>query len=172
MRLVLLLSSIALLASCAPPPVIAPEPQAEVRPGGCRIATDADFEGAGEQHMRSYLAWLVKTEGARVQLGPRDAALAIVRGAGKLAPSGVQIAEVGCSAKGAAPYRVTLYRDALVGRPLATSYHAIAHEFHHVVQIRKESLPCGPGEASRHPYERQADAVADRLVPACKGGSR
>lgn len=155
-------------AACAPEPVIAPEPVAEVKPGGCEVATDADFEGGGEQRLRSYLAWLVKSHGAQAGLGPREASLAIVRGAGKLAPSGVQIAEVGCGIGGTAPYRVTLYRDALVGRPLAVTYRAIAHELHHVVQIRKESLPCGPREGSRHPYEREAEAVADRLVRSCR----
>ena len=165
-----ILAFIALAAcvACAPAPVIAPEPQSEVRPGGCQPATDANFEGAGEEHLRSYLAWLVKTEGARVKLGPRDASLAIVRGAQKLAPNGVQVGELGCSGRGEAPYRITLYRDGLVGRPLAVTYRTLAHEFHHIVQIRREDLPCGPRDGSRHGYERDADAVAAKLVPACR----
>jgi hypothetical protein len=155
-------------AACAPAPVIAPVPDAEVRPGGCEPARDADFEGESEARQRSYLAWLVKAYGAQAGLGSREVSLAIVRGSEKLAPSGVQVGEVGCGARGQGPYRITIYRDALVGRPLATTYHAIAHEFHHVVQIRRGNLPCGPGEGSRFPYEREAEDFAGSVVPGCR----
>jgi hypothetical protein len=155
-------------AGCAPEAVIAPPPPAEVQPGGCETARDAHFEGESESRLRSYVAWLVKAYGAQAGLGPREVSLGIVRAAQKLAPSGVQVGEVGCGARGQGPYRITIYRDALVGRPLATTYSAIAHEFHHVVQIRRGNLPCGPGEGSRFPYEREAEDFARSVVPGCR----
>lgn len=58
---------------------------------------------------------------------------------------------------------------ALEGRRLYTAYHTIAHEFHHIVQMERDQLPCnGTAEDKVPRYEREALAIADQLQPACK----
>jgi hypothetical protein len=131
----------------------------------CAQARDADFEGAGERQLRGFLAYLAEAHGAPAGIDPRQVSLGIVRGAAKLAPAGVQAGEVGCGHGSDGPYRVTLYRDALAGRPLALAYETIAHEFHHVVQIHRDRLPCAAGDGPREAYEREAREVARRFVP-------
>lgn len=160
-----------LLAACAPAPV-APSAVAVTAPApgtiSCAQAQDGDFEGAGERRLRGFLAYLAAAHGAPAGIDPAQVSLGIVRGAAKLAPAGVQAGEVGCGNGSDGPYRVTLYRDALAGRPLALAYETIAHEFHHVVQIHRDRLPCSAGGAQREAYEREAREVARRFVPQCK----
>jgi hypothetical protein len=141
-------------------------PVAEVTPGGCEPLRDADFEGAGEQRLRGYLAWIAQSHGAQVGITPREVSLAIARGEPKPGPAGVQVGEVSCASGYRGPYRVTLFRDALVGRPHAVAYHTLAHEFHHLVQIRRAKLAC-EAKGSAVPYEREAESFARSVVPAC-----
>jgi hypothetical protein len=140
----------------------------------CAVALDRDFEGVGEAELQRYAHWLASTRGRTVGVTPRAVEVAIVRGEPKPGPVGVTAGEVACSAAGSDPhYRITLYRNALVGRPLATTYRTVAHEFEHVVQIHRDRLPCdAPGDAARERYEREAALAADRLVPACRRSAR
>lgn len=158
----------AALGACAPAPTVPEGPAVEVKPGGCERARDSDFAGVGEERLRGFLRWLAHTHGAPAGLDPRQVSLGIVRGSVKPGPMGVQAGEISCGNGGRGPFRVTLYRDALSGRPLATTYHTLAHEFHHVVQIRRENLPCDAGDGSRAAYEQEAEDVAHRFVPACR----
>ena len=146
-------------------------PAVEVSPGGCEKLGAADFEGEGRERLRRYLAWLAHSQGGPVDVTPRDVSLAIAPGEPKPGPFGVQAGEVSCAAGGRGPYRVTLFRDALLGRPQAVAYHTLAHEFHHVLQIRRDKLACEAG-GSAVPYEREAEEVAKRLVPACRAGTK
>lgn len=159
---------VAMLGACAPAPAVPEGPAVEVKPGGCELARDSDFEGAGEARLRGFLRWLAHTHGAPTGLDPRQVSLGIVRGSAKPGPMGVQAGEISCGGGRHGPFRVTLYRDALAGRPLATTYRTLAHEFHHVVQIRREGLPCDAGDGSRAAYEQEAEDVARRFVPACR----
>jgi hypothetical protein len=169
MRLLLLVPSACLLAACAPAPVAPPAPAALPASFSCAHARDADFDGAGEQRLRGFLSYLAQAHGLPAGIEPREVSLGIVRGPAKLAPAGVQAGEVGCGGAGQGPYRVTLYRDALAGRPLALAYETVAHEFHHVVQIHRDHLPCGArSDKDRAAYEREAREVARSFVPACK----
>jgi hypothetical protein len=154
-----------LLAACAPAPVAPPAEPAAPEQLSCAPARDADFDGAGEQQLRRYVAWLAEVHGKPVGLQPRTVALGIVRGAAKPGPAGVQAAEIAC---GDGDYRITLYRDALAGRPLALAYKTVAHEFFHLVQIRRDHLDCAASKGHREAYEREADAFAMRVVPACR----
>ena len=168
MRPILLVLLAGLLAACAPAPVaVAPR---SVAPASfsCAQAQDADFEGAGERRLHGFLAYLASAHGAPAGIDPTQVSLGIVRGTAKLAPAGIQAGEVGCGNGSDGPYRVTLYRDALAGRPLALAYETIAHEFHHVVQIHRDRLPCAAGDKEREAYEREAREVARRFVPRCK----
>lgn len=167
MRLFLLLPAL-LLAACAPAPLAPAGPVVEVKPGGCQAARDADFEGEGERRMHAFLRWLAHAHGAPAGLDPGQVTLAIARGPVKPGPAGVQAGEIACGRGGAGPFRITLYRDALAGRPLAVAYETLAHEFHHVVQIHRDRLPCGAGDRSREAYEQEARDVARRFVPRCK----
>lgn len=133
----------------------------------CDNAVDADFEGAGEARLHGFLNYLAQAHGVPAGIDPTKVSLGIVRGPAKLAPAGVQAGEIGCGNGGAGPYRVTLYRDALAGRPLALAYETIAHEFHHVVQTHRDRLPCGADGKQREAYEREAREVARRFVPKC-----
>jgi hypothetical protein len=169
MRRVLLTPLACLLAACAPAPVAAPAPAAEPPASfSCAKAQDADFDGEGERRLGNFLRYLAQAHGAPAGIDPAEVSLGIVRGPAKLAPAGVQAGEIGCGNGGAGPYRVTLYRDALAGRPLALAYETIAHEFHHVVQIHRDRLPCAAGDKNREAYEREAREVARRFVPICK----
>jgi hypothetical protein len=171
MRPALLVLLACLLPACAPAPVTAPQVPVTVPPPagfGCEQAHDADFEGGGERRLQGFLKYLAEAHGAPAGIDPRKVSLGIVRGPAKLAPAGVQAGEVGCGAGSDGPYRVTLYRDALAGRPLALAYETIAHEFHHVVQIHRDRLPCAARDGQREAYEREAREVAQRFVPPCK----
>jgi len=168
MRASLLILSGCLLAACAPAPVAVPVSVARAPTSfSCEQALDADFEGAGEQRLHGFLRYLAEAHGAPAGIDPGQVSLGIVRGPPKLAPAGVQAGEVGCGVGSDGPYRVTVYRDTLVGRPLALTYETIAHEFHHVVQIHRDRLPCAAGDGKREAYEREAKAVARRFVPTC-----
>jgi hypothetical protein len=154
----------ALIALC----LLLPATNAGSGSADCRIAVDRDFEGRGARELESYLDKLARDHGGATRLTPKDVSLAIVRGEPKPGPDGVTAGEVACADNdGRAPYRITLYRDALAGRTLATAYRTVAHEFHHVVQIRRDKLPCGPGDKAREEYEREAREVAQRFVPGC-----
>jgi hypothetical protein len=152
------------LVACAPAPVAAPVPPAAPAKFSCQPARAADFEGEGEQRLRAYLAWLATNHGKPAALKPSQIALAILRGEPKPGPAGVQVAEVSCNAD---DYRIALYRTALSGRPLAVAYETVAHEFHHVVQIRRDKLACESPKGERAAYEREATEFARKLVPRC-----
>jgi len=133
----------------------------------CRTAFDADFEGQGRAALESYLAALASHYGARVAANVRKVSLTIVKGTPKPSFAGVTAGEVACNSGDR--YRITLYRDALAGRPLTTAYNTVAHEFQHVVQIERDHLPCNAKRSRDLPrYEREAAAVADQLVPPCR----
>jgi hypothetical protein len=155
------------LAACAPVSVSVPAPASEVKPAGCEPSGDADFAGASEERLRSYLAWLAHAHGGPVGLEPRDVSLTIVRSLPRPGPSGVQVAEISCGADGGAPYRIALYRDALSGRAKRVAYHTVAHEFFHIVQLRRDRLAGCEAAGSARPYEREAEQFAERLVPSC-----
>ena len=162
MRLWVLLQSACFLAACAPlGPRVEP---AAPETFSCAVARDADFEGEGEHQLRAYLAWLAVNHGEPAALKPSQVSLAIVRGDSKPGPAGVQVGEISCNSD---DYRITLYRDALTGRPLAVAYDTLAHEFHHVVQIRRDKLACEARKGQRAAYEREAAAFARKLVPRC-----
>jgi hypothetical protein len=152
------------LAACAPAPVAPPVAPAVPATFSCQPAGDADFDGAGEAALRGYVAWLAQAHGAPARLAPGQVSLGIVRTQPKPGPAGVQAAEIAC---GDDTYRITLYRNALTGRPLALAYRTLAHEFHHIVQIRRDRLDCEARDGQRESYEREADAFAGRLVPVC-----
>lgn len=158
------------LAACAGQPgpqddtIVTRAMPASPAPIRCGTARDADFAGTGEAQLRGYLEWLAWTHGANANLRPSQVALAIVRGDSKNAPAGVQVGEISC---GAGSYRITLYRDSLVGRPLPVAYRTLAHEFHHVVQIRRDRLACEAAKGKRAEYEREADEFAKKVMPAC-----
>ena len=150
------------LAACAPPvPQVKP---AAPEKFSCAAARDADFEGEGEQQLHAYLAWLAVNHG-KPGLEPSQVSLAIVRTYPKPGPAGVQVGEISCNAD---DYRITLYRNALAGRPLAVAYETLAHEFHHIVQIRRDRLACEARKGERAAYEREATEFARKRVPSCK----
>ncbi|HUR41286.1 MAG TPA: hypothetical protein VM240_08970 [Verrucomicrobiae bacterium] len=132
----------------------------------CQVALDADFDDSGRADFQRYVNWLTATQAGGTHLDPGEVTLAIARGKPKPGPKGVIAGEVSCGA-GEEPFRITLYRDALVGRQLQTAFRTAAHEFHHIVQIRRDGLPCDAVSAERERYEKEAEGVADRLVPAC-----
>jgi len=160
-------SLLSLIVACAPAPspVREREPQAVVPVVNCGTAGDEDFEGDGEERLWSYLDWLVRTHGAETGLLPHRVSLAIVRGQPKPGSGGVTAGEISCDGRN---YRIGLYRDALSGRSLRATYSTLAHEFFHVVQIRRDDLDCAsrPGELAT--YEREATEFAAHAVPACR----
>ncbi|MGQ0586257.1 MAG: ImmA/IrrE family metallo-endopeptidase [Gammaproteobacteria bacterium] len=170
MRRLALAAGVLALAACAEQPappaatIVTRAMPASPEPIACAIARDADFEGAGEAQLRRYLEWLAWTHGTGAGLRPDQVTLAIIRGSFKNAPAGVQVGEISC---GAGEYRVMLYRDALAGRPLAVVYGTLAHEFYHVVQIRRDQLACEAKKGERLKYEREADEFASKVTPAC-----
>lgn len=130
----------------------------------CNETRDADFEGGRGERFQRY----ARTLAARASVPPEEVSVAIVKGTPEAAPRGVAAAEIACGSNdGRPPYLITLYRDALAGRPLQTAFRTVAHEMQHVVQIRRDLLPCGPRAGTREHYEREAEAIAERLVPAC-----
>ena len=159
-----------LIVGCvqAPPPVREREPQTTAPVLACGTAGDEDFEGDGEERLWSLLDWLVRTHGAEFGLQPHRVSLAIVRGQPKPGPGGVTAGEISCDGRN---YRIGLYRDALSGRPLRVAYSTLAHEFFHVVQIRRDDLDCESRPGERLTYEREADEFAKRVVPACRADS-
>lgn len=161
-------AALLLLAGCAPAPTAPSVAPALPATFSCGPAADADFEGAGEARLQGFVAWLAYARGAPAGISPARVSLAIVRGPAKPGPSGVQAGEISCAGPDG-PYRITLYRDALAGRPLAVAYDTLAHEFHHLVQIHRDRLPCGPTTIAAHEaYEREAREAARRIVPACR----
>ena len=156
-----------LTAACvpAPAPVRERAPQTVAPVLACGTASDEDFEGDGEERLWSYLDWLVRTHGAEAGLQPHRVSLAIVRGLPKPGPGGVTAGEISCDGRN---YRIGLYRDALSGRPLRVAYSTLAHEFFHVVQIRRDDLDCEARPGERATYEHEATEFAARVVPACR----
>lgn len=140
------------------------EPSARDR---CDVARAADFEGAGEAELRRYLYQLAESRAHDVTLHPRQVTLALAVGEPEPGLEGITAGEVACAFRGDPPYRITLYPTALMGRPLYTTYQTVAHEFQHIVQIRRDRLACEPRDGTRDHYEAEAKAVAERLVPAC-----
>lgn len=160
---VLLLLTVACVP--APAPVRERAPQTVAPALACGTASDEDFEGDGEERLWSYLDWLVRTHGAEAGLLPHRVSLAIVRGQPKPGPGGVTAGEISCDGRN---YRIGLYRDALSGRPLRVAYGTLAHEFFHVVQIRRDGLDCEARPGERATYEGEATEFAARVVPACR----
>jgi hypothetical protein len=150
-----------LLAGCAPAPSPVRAPQTEAPGVSCADATDADFE----ERFWAYLDWIVRAHGAQAGLMPYHVSLAMVRGTPKPGPGGVTAGEISCDDR---RYRISLYRDALSGRPLQVAYSTLAHEFYHLVQIRRDGLACEAREGERVLYESEATAFAQRVVPACR----
>jgi hypothetical protein len=173
-RLPLTLILTAALTACGstPPRPVAEFARVEAAPRDrCDTARASDFEGAGAAELRRYARWLARTQGSAVALRPDRVEFAIAGGEPEPGPVGVTAGEVAC-ADGNEAFRITLYREALVGRQLATAYQTVAHEFQHVVQIRRDGLPCGPRDGTLEAYEREAAAVAGRLVPPCQTRKR
>jgi hypothetical protein len=156
--------ALALLAGCAREPPPARAPPVEAPSVSCEDSTDADFEGEGEERFWAYLDWIVRAHGAQAGLMPYHVSLAMVRGSPKPGPGGVTAGEISCDAR---RFRISLYRDALAGRPLQVAYSTLAHEFYHVVQVRRDGLACEAREGERALYESEAAAFAQRVVPAC-----
>jgi hypothetical protein len=157
-----------LLAGCASEPPPARAPQAEAPSVSCADSTDADFEGEGEERFWAYLDWMVRAHGAQAGLMPYHVSLAVVQGPPKPGPGGVTAGEISCDAR---RYRITLYRDALSGRPLQVAYRTMAHEFYHLIQVRRDGLACEAREGERALYESEASAFAQSVVPACRSRS-
>lgn len=132
----------------------------------CALAHTADFEGAGEAELHRYLHALARRHGPGSGVEPREVNLAIASGEPRPGLVGVTAGEVSCE-PGNRAFRITLYREALVGRQLYMAYQTVAHEFQHVVQIRRDGLACGPPPGLLEEYEREAADHAARLVPAC-----
>lgn len=158
----------ALVAACAvnPAPVSFARFEAAAR-DPCVVARDEDFGEAGPAALQRYVHGLARTHGAAVGLTPRDVTVVFVTGEPKPGPVGVTAGEVACSDRERDAYRIGLYRDALVGRPLATTYHTAAHEFVHALQIHRDRLPCAASDGARERYELEAAALADELAPWC-----
>lgn len=154
-----------LLAGCAPAPSPVRAPQTEAPSISCEDSTDADFEGEGEERFWAYLDWIVRAHGAQAGLMPYHVSLALVRGTPKPGPGGVTAGEISCDGR---RYRISLYRDALSGRPLQVAYSTLAHEFYHLIQVRRDGLACEAREGERVTYENEASAFAQRVVPACR----
>lgn len=158
-----------LLAACAadgpdPAEFAALEPSSRDR---CDIARDGDFARSGVAELRRYLWHLAQSRAEEAAIDPRQVSLAVVHGPPEPGLVGVTAGEVACGLAGDPPYRITLYAQALVGRPLYTAYRTIAHEYQHIVQIRRDGLRCEPRNGTRELYEAEAQAVADQLVPSC-----
>ena len=156
---------LAAAAACAPAAAPVRAPQPELPTIRCGPALDADFDAQGQERLRRYLDWLAQAYGPDVGLRPQDVSLVVVRGPAKPGPMGVTAAEVACNP---GRYRITLYRDALSGRPLSVAYDTLAHEFYHLVQIRRDGLACEARDGERASYEREAVSFARGIVPACR----
>lgn len=136
--------------------------------GRCETVAAADFEGEGQTALRLYLDWLVRAHGAPYVGDPGEVALAFPASHPDPAHAGVTGGEVSCGGgKHAAPFKITLFRDALEGRKRRDLYGALAHEFQHVLQIRRDGLACKPSHKTRAPLEREAEAFARSMVPPC-----
>jgi hypothetical protein len=139
-------------------------------PGGrCEPLEPADFEGDGELALQLYVHWLARTFGPPYLKDPAEVELTVPASAPRPTEVGITAGEVSCSDDDDSPaFRITLFRPALEGRPRQTLYGALAHEFHHVVQIRRDGLACKPTPENRERLEREADIFARRLVPPCQ----
>lgn len=155
-----------MLAGCqAAPPAAEPARAEPPARGRCEVAYDADFEGAGRQALERYVAELTRVLGPPAGLPAGAVTLAFAGSEPKAGPNGMVAGEVACST---GRYRITLYPKALAGRPLNVAYQTVAHEFHHVVQIRRDGLACGPSPGRSEQYEREAVAFAEQQVPRCR----
>lgn len=156
-----------LAAACQAPTRGAPEAERAGAPprGRCEVAYEADFEGAGLQALERYVAELTRVLGPPAGLQPGAVTLEVARSEPKPGPSGMVAGEIAC---GNGRYRITLFRKALAGRPLNVAYQTTAHEFFHVVQIRRDGLHCGPAPGRAAHYEREAQAFAEQQVPRCR----
>lgn len=134
----------------------------------CEVARAGDFDGAGAADLQRFADEVTGSLGRDVGLKPGDVTIATTCSTPKAGRRGVIAAEIGCSGA-KAPFRITLYCHALEGRRLAVAYHAVAREVQHIVQIRRDGLPCeGAAPELADSYEQEAVAIADALVPACK----
>ena len=160
-------AGVLLLAACHAPTRSAPEPERAGAPprGRCEVAYDSDFEGAGQEALQRYVAELTRVLGPPVGLQPGTVTLAIARSEPKPGPNGMVAGEVACRD---GRYRITLFPKALAGRLLNVAYQTTAHEFFHVVQIRRDGLACGPAPGRAAQYEREAVAFAEQQVPRCR----
>ena len=136
--------------------------------GRCEAAVAADFEGAGATALRLYLDWLVYAYGAPYVTDPAEVSLALPDSHPRPSEAGITAGEVSCGNPGhGAAFRITLFRKALEGRPLQAAYGALAHEFRHVVQIRRDGLACKPTPATKRALEQEAEDWARTLMPPC-----
>ena len=157
-----------IVPACRAPTVADPTRSGKLARDRCEVALAEDFAGAGAADLQRYANELTGSLGGDIGLAPGDVAIAITDGRPKPGRRGVIAAEIGCGGA-ATPYRITLYRHALEGRRLSAAHHAVAREIQHIVQIRRDGLACEGSDAdSAERYEREAVAVADRLVPVCK----
>jgi hypothetical protein len=167
-----LCAAAAVLAACAAePPAPAPVAAFEAQPRDrCAVARAEDFRGAGAADLQRYARTLARERAAGVGLAERDVSLAVSDAEPKPGPVGVIAGEFSCGSGGdGPPFRITLYRKALEGRPLQVAYHTVAHELQHIVQVRRDSLRChGSDAAAVERYEREAMDVAGQLVPECR----
>lgn len=136
--------------------------------GRCAAARAGDFEGAGATSLRLYLDWLVYAYGEPYVRDPGEIALALPPSGPRPTEAGITAGEVSCHGPDARPaFRITLFPAALEGRPLQAAYGALAHEFRHVIQIRRDGLACRPTPATKAPLEKEAENWARRLMPPC-----
>jgi hypothetical protein len=137
--------------------------------GRCEPALASDFEGEGQTALRLYLDWLVRTYGPPYVHDPAEVALSIPASFPRPTEVGVTAGEVSCTdGKDAPAFQITLFRAALEGRPRQSLYGALAHEFFHVVQIRRDGLACKPTRDTKERLEREAEEAARKIVPPCK----
>lgn len=133
----------------------------------CRVARAEDFKDAGAADLQRFADEMTGKLGGEVGLKPGDVNIAFTCATPKTGRRGVIAAEIGCRGT-QAPFRITVYCNALEGRRLTVAYHTVAREIQHIVQIRRDGLACegaAPELADR--YEQEATSVADALMPAC-----
>ena len=133
----------------------------------CEVARAGHFDGAGAAELQRFADELTGSLGGGVGLKPGDVTLAFTCSRPKAGRRGVIAAEIGCHGA-EAPFRITLFCNALEGRRLGVAYHVVAREIQHIVQIRRDGLACeGAAPELADSYEQEAVAIADELVPAC-----
>jgi hypothetical protein len=132
----------------------------------CAATRGEAFAGDGAIALRLYLDWLVRTYGPPFVRDPGDVALDIPPSRPRPTELGVTAGEVICDTVKPA-FRITLFRASLEGRPLQAVYGAVAHEFQHVVQIRRDGLACRPTRETKDRLEQEAEAAARKIIPPC-----